>query len=81
VPELVQGPAAAGRGEYLGGSPVGQPGPAGSGVEVMTQTTNIAAALRHHTRRSDRPLQTIVTYYGTLPKPGPTVNLPGRRLR
>src|SRR5665811_1743773 len=34
VAELVQGPAAAGRREYLGGSPVGQPGPAGSGVEV-----------------------------------------------
>ena len=34
VAELVQGPAAAGRGEYLGGSPVGQPGPAGGGVEV-----------------------------------------------
>ena len=34
VAELVQVPAAAGRGEYLGGSPVGQPGPAGSGVEV-----------------------------------------------
>src|SRR5665811_7228 len=34
VAELVQGPAAAGRREYLGGSPVGQPGPAGGGVEV-----------------------------------------------
>jgi len=34
VAEVVQGPAAAGRGEYLGGSPVGQPGPAGGGVEV-----------------------------------------------
>ena len=34
VAELVQGPAAAGRGEYLGGSPVGQPDPAGGGVEV-----------------------------------------------
>src|SRR5664280_2419730 len=34
VAELVQGPAAAGRGEYLGGSLVGRPGPAGGGVEV-----------------------------------------------
>jgi len=34
VAELVQGPAAAGRRECLGGSPVGQPGPAGGGVEI-----------------------------------------------
>jgi hypothetical protein len=27
----------------------------------LTQTANIAAALRHHARRSDRPLQTIMT--------------------
>ena len=27
----------------------------------LTQTANIAAALRHHARRPDRPLQTIMT--------------------
>jgi len=34
VTELVQRPAVAGGFEYLGGPPVGQPGPAGAGVEV-----------------------------------------------
>jgi hypothetical protein len=27
----------------------------------LTGTTNIAAALRHHARRSDRPARTIMT--------------------
>ena len=34
VPQLVQCPAAGGFLEYFGGSPVGQPGPTGVGVEV-----------------------------------------------
>jgi hypothetical protein len=43
----------------------------------LTGVTNIAAGLRHHARRPDRPLQTI-KQLTTLPRPWP---LPGVRLR